>query len=111
MIQKNFKEDVIYHNTIDIWIHVCEEHNIDWSNTQLYISFLDYLKSLKIKLNPMNLCIKETGGLYERGLKKAKFLEELTKIKGTRPVYVVKYDMNLREAILAFISSIKKQDK
>lgn len=111
MIQKSFRQDVLYHNTVDIWINACEENNLDWANVQLYLNFINFLKSLNVKLNPMNLCIKETGSLYERGIKKAKFLEELSKIKGTRPVYVVRYDSNLKDKIDAFIKDIKNNLK
>jgi len=111
MIQKGFRQDILYHNTVDIWINVCEENNIDWSNVQLYLDFINFLRNCNIKMNPMNLCIKETGGLYERGIKKAKFLEALSRVKGNRPVFVVKYDNNLKNKIDDFIASLRSNTK
>ncbi len=93
---KRIREDILFHNTVDLWISYCEAYNVEWNDTDAYLAFIEYLKSLNIMMTPMNLCIKETGGLYERGKKKADFLDKLSKLKVSRPVYVVKHDEKLR---------------
>lgn len=103
------RRDVLFHNTVDIWISYSEAYNLDWSNIHEYIDFINYLKSLKIKMSPMNLCIKETGGMYKRGKKKADFLDALSKMGKERPVFIVKLDDFLDSKIREYFS--KKASK
>ncbi|HLI46992.1 MAG TPA: hypothetical protein VKU94_07360 [Geobacterales bacterium] len=93
------RKDILFHNTVDVWIHFCEVYKVDWGDIQSYLDFINYLSSLGIRMNPMNLCIKETGGMYQRGKKKADFLDALTKLKKGRPVYTIKLDKELEEKI------------
>jgi len=105
MLRKEFINDLLYHNTIDVWIKVCEENNIDWFNVDLYLKFIEYLKSLKIKMDPMNLCIKEAGGLFERSAKKAKFLDELKKVNKNL-VFIIKFNEENKRKIKDFFNTI-----
>ena len=29
----DIRKKVAYQNTVDIWIAMCQEHNVDWNNT------------------------------------------------------------------------------
>ena len=57
----------IYQNSIDTWIIACEEKNVDWYETENYKKFIGHLLQNGLALKKFPLCIKETGGMHERG--------------------------------------------
>lgn len=77
MLEK-LRDKAFFQNTIDVWIAYCEERENDWYNVEGYRNFVKYLNSNGLKMQKFPLCIKESGGMYERGKDKAKFLEELS---------------------------------
>ena len=78
MLLEKLRDKAFYQNTIDVWIAFCEERALDWYNVDGYRSFINFLNSRGLKMQKFPLCIKESGGLYERGKDKTKFLEELS---------------------------------
>ena len=74
------RKKVIYQNTIDTWIAVCYEKDIDWYEIENYKKFVSYLLEHDIKMKKFPLCIKESGGMYERGKDKTKFAEDLSQL-------------------------------
>lgn len=77
MTLEELRKKAIYQNTIDAWIAVCEEKNVDWYETENYKKFVAYLIKNKLKMQKFPLCVKESGGMYERGRDKTKFAETL----------------------------------
>jgi hypothetical protein len=77
MALEELRKKAIYQNTIDTWIAACEEKNIDWYETENYKKFIAYLFKHNLNLKKFPLCVKETGGMYERGKDKTKFAEKL----------------------------------
>jgi hypothetical protein len=59
-----------------------EEKNWDWYDIAGYTDFIRHIHSNAVKMQKFPLCIKESGGMFERGKDKAKFLEELSHISG-----------------------------
>ncbi|MDP3780647.1 MAG: hypothetical protein Q8Q69_05610 [Nitrosopumilaceae archaeon] len=78
MTLDELRKKAIYQNTIDAWIAACEEKNHDWYETEDYKKFIAYLKANQLKMQKFPLCVKETGGMYERGKDKTKFAELLS---------------------------------
>ncbi|MDW0151210.1 MAG: hypothetical protein QOK85_00685 [Nitrososphaeraceae archaeon] len=78
MMLEKLRDKAFFQNTIDVWMAYCEESGIDWYSIEGYRSFISYLNLKGLKMQKFPLCIKESGGLYERGKDKAKFLEELS---------------------------------
>jgi hypothetical protein len=78
MTLEGLRDKAFFQNTIDIWIVYCEESNLKWYDAEQYIEFIRYLKSNGLKMQKFPLCIKESGGMIERGKDKAKLLEELS---------------------------------
>ena len=39
----DIRKKVVYQNTVDIWIAMCQEQNVDWNNTETYKKFIAYL--------------------------------------------------------------------
>ena len=81
MTLENLREKAFFQNSIDVWIMLCEEKNWDYSIIDNYLKFIDYLFSNNVKIQRFPLCIKESGGMYERGKDKTAFLENLSKIQ------------------------------
>ena len=78
MTLEELRKKAIYQNTIDIWIAACDEKNIDWYETENYKKFIGFLTENQLKMQKFPLCIKESGGMYERGHDKTKFAEILS---------------------------------
>jgi hypothetical protein len=80
MSLEKLRQQAIYQNSVDTWIAICEEKQIDWYETERYKNFIAHLLKNGISLKKFPLCIKETGGMYERGKDKTKFAEELSQL-------------------------------
>jgi hypothetical protein len=80
MSLEKLRMQAIYQNSIDTWIAVCEEKQLDWYETENYKKFIDYLFKNGIAMKKFPLCVKETGGMYERGKDKTKFAEMLAQL-------------------------------
>ena len=74
----NIRKKVAYQNTVDIWIAMCQEQDADWNNTETYKKFIAYLLKTNLAMKKFPLCIKESGGNYERGQDKTEFAEKLS---------------------------------
>ncbi len=90
----------IYQNSIDTWIAACEEKDIDWYKTEEYKKFIDYMLKSGLKLQKFSLCVKEVGGVFERGRDKTKFAEILADSNETNAAaYTIKLNDNTLEII------------
>ena len=81
MSLENLREKAFFQNSIDVWMMLCEEKKWEYSEIKNYLKFIDYLFANNIKIPRFPLCIKESGGMYERGKNKTAFLENLSKIQ------------------------------
>src|ERR671925_586785 len=80
MTLEELRQRAFFQNTVDVWIMYCAEQEWDWYNVDAYRRFINHLNTKGIKMQKFPLCIKESGGMYERGKDKAQFLDELSKI-------------------------------
>ncbi|HXW01752.1 MAG TPA: hypothetical protein VD828_00060 [Candidatus Nitrosotenuis sp.] len=80
MSLEKLRTQAIYQNSIDTWIAVCEEKQLDWYDIESYKKFIGYLFKNGINIKKFPLCVKETGGMYERGKDKTKFAETLANL-------------------------------
>jgi len=80
MSLEKLRTQAIYQNSIDTWIAACEEKQLDWYETESYKKFIGYLFKNGITMKKFPLCVKETGGMYERGKDKTKFAEILAQL-------------------------------
>lgn len=78
---EHLRDKAFFQNSIDVWIMLCEEKNWEYSDTNNYLKFIDHLFSKGLKIQRFPLCIKESGGMFERGKNKTYFLEQLSKIQ------------------------------
>lgn len=80
MSLEKLREQAIYQNSVDTWIAACEEKQIDWYEAENYKQFIAHLFKNGLSLKKFPLCIKETGGMYERGKDKTAFAETLAQL-------------------------------
>ena len=103
MTLDELRKKAIYQNTIDAWIAACEEKNIDWYKTENYKKFIAYLTNNKLKMQKFPLCVKESGGMYERGHDKTKFAEILSESEDPNgAAYTIKLNDATMELIRKF---------
>ena len=77
MTLEELRSKALFQNTIDTWIMLCEEKKSDWFLPEDYKKFIAHLFKSGLKLQKFPLCIKETGGMYQRGRDKTQFAETL----------------------------------
>ncbi|WP_337861912.1 hypothetical protein [Nitrososphaera sp.] len=106
MALEQLRNKAFFQNTIDVWIAYCEEKNVDWYDVDAYRRFIRHLNAKGLKMQKFPLCIKESGGMYERGRDKAQFLEELSKLSSDdAAAYTVKLSGDVLSAIRSFSAS------
>jgi hypothetical protein len=103
MALDQLRQKAFFQNTIDVWISYCAERDWDWYSIENYRRFISHLNTRGIKMQKFPLCIKESGGMYERGKDKTKFLEELSKISDdSAAAYTIKLSGDTMTVIRAF---------
>jgi hypothetical protein len=105
MTLEELRSKAFFQNTVDVWIMLCEEKNWDWYNIESYRSFIKHLNSKGVKMQKFPLCIKESGGMYERGRDKTKFFDELSHISSDD---ASAYTIKLSEENLSALRSFNK---
>jgi len=100
---EQLREKALFQNTIDVWIKFCEERQQEWWDISSYRAFINHLQSTGVRMQKFPLCIKESGGMYERGRDKTKFLDELSKLSSDdASAYTVKLSDSLLNAVRSF---------
>ena len=100
---EQLRAKAFFQNTIDVWIMLCEEKGWDWYNINAYRKFIAHLNSKEIKMQKFPLCIKESGGMYERGKDKTKFLDELSHFSSyDSAAYTIKLSKDVLTNIRSF---------
>jgi len=78
MTLEDLRKKVLYQNTLDIWIGICEEKNINWNETKNYKKFIDYLLNQNLGMKKFPLCVSESDPNLESTQEKGKFAEVLS---------------------------------
>jgi len=107
MTLEELRSKALFQNTIDTWIMLCEEKNLDWFLPENYMRFIAHLFKSGLKLQKFPLCIKESGGMYQRGKNKTQFAETLA--QSTDPnaaAYTVRLSDDVIKIIRQFNSSV-----
>jgi len=103
MTLEELRQKAFFQNTVDVWIMFCEERKRDWYDSDAYRHFISHLGSKGVKMQKFPLCIKESGGMYERGKDKAQFLDDLSKIPtDDAAAYTLKLSSDVMAAIRSF---------
>ena len=78
MTLDELRKKVIFQNSIDVWIALCNEKNNDWNNSENYKNFIKYLHDKSLNLKKYSLCVSDAESMDELARKKAKFAETLS---------------------------------
>ena len=100
----NIRKKVAYQNTVDIWIAMCQEQDTDWNSTEIYRKFIAYLLKTSLTMKKFPLCIKESGGNFERGHDKTEFGEKLSESNDENSAV---YTIKLNDVALNIIREFK----
>lgn len=104
---EELRSKALFQNTIDVWIMLSEENDVDWYSPEKYMKFIAHLFKNGLKLQKFPLCIKESGGMYQRGKDKTQFAETLA--QSTDPnaaAYTIKLSDDTIKIIRQFNSSV-----
>jgi len=74
----DIRKNVIFHNSVDVWIAACLEKHKSWKSPEDYKKFISYLLKNNLNLKAFNLCAHEAGATDED---KVKFTEVLSETK------------------------------
>ncbi|MDX1596269.1 MAG: hypothetical protein R3327_04950 [Nitrosopumilaceae archaeon] len=102
MSLEKLRQQVIFHNSIDVWIEACNEKNIPWNDTENYKKFISYLLENNLNLKAFTLCSHEAG---ETEQEKTEFAEKLREQKATDPnaaTYTIKLNSSAIDIIRKF---------
>lgn len=104
MTLEELRKKALFQNTIDTWIMACEETNSDWFSPENYKKFIAHLTKSGLKMQKFPLCVKESGGMYERGKDKTQFAEMLS--QDTEP-NAAAYTLRLNDEVIKIIRQFK----
>ena len=80
MALEQLRQKVLYQNSIEIWIGVCKEKNIDWYETANYQKFISFLRKNNLNMKQMPICFDESDKASEDGHSKKVFANKLAEI-------------------------------
>ena len=107
MTLDDLRQKVIYQNTLDVWIGVCEEKNITWNETESYKKFIVYLLDKNLNMKKFPLCVSDSDSQLELDRKKAKFAEILSEKKEPN---CATYTVRLNDSTLDLIRKFDLKD-
>lgn len=100
------RQQVIFHNSIDVWIEACKEKNLQWNDTESYKKFISYLLKNNLNLKAFTLCSHEAG---ETEKNKTEFAETLRQQKENDP-NAATYTIKLNEPTIDLIRKFDLQN-
>jgi hypothetical protein len=78
MALDELRKKVIYQNSVDVWIALCEEKNLIWNNHENYKKFIKYLHDESLNLKKFPFCVSDSESINEKDKLKAKFADALS---------------------------------
>jgi len=80
MALEELRKKVLYQNSIEIWIGVSQEKNIDWFETENYKKFIAFLLKNNLNMKQMTICFDESDKASYGGHSKKVFANKLAAI-------------------------------
>ncbi len=80
MALEELRKKVLYQNSIEIWIGISKEKNIDWVDTDNYKKFIAFLLKNNLNMKQMSICFDESDKASEGGHSKKVFANKLAAI-------------------------------
>ena len=103
MTLEDLRKKVLYQNSLDVWIGVCEEKNLLWGETESYKKFIDFLQHQNLNMKQFPLCVSESDSSIESNKEKAIFAETLSETKDPKcATYTIKLSDSTIDLIRKF---------
>ncbi len=81
MSLEQLRTKVIYQNSIEVWIGVSKEKNIEWYKTENYKKFIAFLLKNNLTIKKIPICFDESDNSFEGGKSKKGFANALAGLK------------------------------
>lgn len=103
MSLEELRKKVLYQNSIEVWIGISKEKNIDWVDTNNYQKFISYLLQNNLNMKQMSICFDESDKASEGGHSKKVFANKLAAINDENSAcYSIKLNDSAIELIRKF---------
>ena len=103
MALEELRKKVLYQNSIEIWIGISKEKNIDWVNTDDYQKFIAFLLKNNQNMKQMSICFDESDKASEGRKSKKVFANNLAAINNENSAcYSIKLNDGAIELIQKF---------
>ncbi len=103
MALEELRKKVLYQNSIEIWIGISKEKNIDWVNPESYQKFIAFLLKNNLNMKQMTICFDESDKATDGGHSKKVFANNLAAINNENSAcYSIKLNDNAIELIRKF---------
>ncbi|MBT8242481.1 MAG: hypothetical protein HKO48_05480 [Nitrosopumilus sp.] len=103
MALEELRKKVLYQNSIEVWIGVSKEKNIDWVNTDNYQKFIEFLLKNNLNMKQMTICFDESDKATDGGHSKKVFANNLAAINTENSAcYSIKLNDNAIDLIRKF---------
>ena len=104
MALEELRKKVLYQNSIEIWIGISKEKNIDWVDTDNYQKFIAFLLKNNQNMKTMSICFDESDKATDGGHSKKVFANNLAAINDANShCYSIKLKDSAIELIRTFI--------
>lgn len=80
MALEELRKKVLYQNSIEIWIGISEEKNMDWFSPENYRKFIAFLLKNNLNMKQMSICFDESDKASYGGHSKKVFANNLAAI-------------------------------
>jgi len=103
MTLEELRKKVLYQNSIEVWIGISKEKNIDWVDTDNYQKFIAFLLKNNQNMKQMSICFDESDKASEGGHSKKVFANNLAAINNENSAcYSIKLNDGAIELIRKF---------
>lgn len=103
MSLNELRKKVLYQNSIEVWIGLSKEKNIDWVDTENYKKFIAFLLKNNLNMKQMSICFDESDKASEGGHSKKVFANKLAAINDEHSAcYSIKLSDSTIELIRKF---------
>ena len=97
----SLRQKVIFQNSIDVWIAVCQDKNLEWNSPDNYKKFISYLLKNNLNLKAFTLCAHEAGAVEQE---KTDFVDVLAQIKAQDP-NAATYTIRLTDSAMTILKA------
>ena len=98
------RKKVLYQNSIEVWIGISKEKNIDWVDTENYKKFIAFLIKNNLNMKQMSICFDESDKASEGGHSKKVFANKLAALNDENSsCYSIKLNDSAIELIRTFV--------